>query len=641
MSEMCVEGGISCTLAVVVLSTPYLVLCATTPFRLKVYAKYLAFTHLDRKTELLSMFTFGVCVANAACSFAFMAVGGFTDVLLTLYALSMTSAWLCAIVQMNQQLWRVPEWPEYGLRVFGMVAIVTNMITLIVIPTPGAFIAIPVVMLVLSCSFVATAYLKEVFYTPLELDQLAMDRVCVDIYDGNPLVVSSDMANSPLIHSPAGHSFSATSLPWWRRVFQWSGGNDNEEKSRISHKWFRVAGDDDMEGGEGSLVGSRHSMDSNSSRLSQQSQGTEQQHHIVKSALEKHSFPLHSAGGKVSKRSKSDEASSNSIGSSGSGSKENGDGNTHNTAASEPSKAVIRALENQRRFQRSPNLPSSPPLKQPTPGVSLSAGERARAKSCGEGEYSVKVERWAVRKAEDADDGRYSMVSDIDTSMSMSLHTDNDDEGGGSPDDSLNTSGNAETDRESGVDESESRRNQLLSNSSSNDDQEVTVDIEFAIEVTRHGADAMGSHSTGWDAKGGDSSPGSTPVEVGRQHSDDSTGTAGSLTGGRGNRSPSQSKETWTVWRTGAELLQLHAGLVAVKEAVPRKPRLKTVLHSSAVGGATRKHCDQDKKTVAIFLSTLLRRKSKEGGQAPATIPPALLCFLEIKESDRVSLAAR
>ena len=104
MSEMCVEGGISCTLAVVVLSTPYLVLCATTPSRLKVYAKYLAFTHLDRKTELLSMFTFGVCVANAACSFAFMAVGGFTDVLLTLYALSMTSAWLCAIVQMNQQL---------------------------------------------------------------------------------------------------------------------------------------------------------------------------------------------------------------------------------------------------------------------------------------------------------------------------------------------------------------------------------------------------------------------------------------------------------------------------------------------------------------------------------------------------------
>ena len=86
--------GISCIITLIVLASPYLVLCATTPFRLKVYARYLAFTHLDRKTEVISLTVEGICAMQAICSFSFMAIGGFTDVLLILYALSMTCAWL-------------------------------------------------------------------------------------------------------------------------------------------------------------------------------------------------------------------------------------------------------------------------------------------------------------------------------------------------------------------------------------------------------------------------------------------------------------------------------------------------------------------------------------------------------------------
>ena len=659
--------GISCTITLIVLASPYLVMCAVTPFRLKVYARYLAFTHLDRKTELLSYTVEGICAMQAICSFSFMAIGGFTDVLLILYALSMTCAWLCACVYIHKQVWKIPEWPENGTRIFGIASVVMNLLTLIVIPSPGALLAIPVLMLILSCTFVATIYLKEVFYKPAELDQLAMDRVTVDMFDGNPLVVTSDSANSPLIQSST--SIDHPPLPWWRRL--WKGGSDGvDEKSRVSHDWFRVPDDDDIEDGRNFMPTSRHSIDSDSPILAhdhprQQSNGAKQRQHLVRSAMEKHASPLNAVEtDRTGKRSKSEESKGSEV--------EHIDDKENSTSNAEPSKAVIRALENQRKYQRSPNLPSSPPLKQPSTSTSISMAPRGQSNvqegSRGvDGEYSVKVSGWRVRGADNDEDAHGRDRNCGTGPRDMSLQTYNDDDYDASPEDSLNSSKDtvdihAETDRESGVEESESReyrRHLRVSSDSSRhsregEEGEGVLNIEFAVEVTRQGTDAWSASSTsGWgDSKQemgrgrGMSTGGYTgdkSVEIGRRNSDDSASsvlTTGHL--GRSARSTSKSSESWTVWRSGAELLQLHASLVAVNEVcVPRKPRLKTVLHSSAVWGPSRKKCEQDMKSVAIFLTSVLRRKKREGAHAvPAAIPPAVLSFLEIKIEDRISLSA-
>ena len=66
--------------------------------------------------------------------------------------------------------------------------------------------------------------------------------------------------------------------------------------------------------------------------------------------------------------------------------------------AGQPSKAVLRALEHQRKQQQSPGLLSSPPLKQAR--ERLRSGPRSQ-----ENEYSVKVTRWRMRGQQDGESG--------------------------------------------------------------------------------------------------------------------------------------------------------------------------------------------------------------------------------------------
>jgi len=81
----------------------------------------------------------------------------------------------------------------------------------------------------------------------------------------------------------------------------------------------------------------------------------------------------------------------------------------------------------------------------------------------------------------------------------------------------------------------------------------------------------------------------------------------------------------WTVWRTGAEVMQLHASLVsAFGDLAPRKPRLRSM---SPGGNCSPSDIQQDVRVIGIYLMSLLRgRVSLEF--------PSVLSFLEVWDYD-------
>lgn len=84
----------------------------------------------------------------------------------------------------------------------------------------------------------------------------------------------------------------------------------------------------------------------------------------------------------------------------------------------------------------------------------------------------------------------------------------------------------------------------------------------------------------------------------------------------------------WTVWRTGAEVMQLHASLVsAFGDLAPRKPRLRS---TSTGGNCSPSDIQQDVRVIGIYLMSLLR------GRVYLEFP-SVLSFLEVWDYDSTS----
>ena len=99
-------------------------------------------------------------------------------------------------------------------------------------------------------------------------------------------------------------------------------------------------------------------------------------------------------------------------------------------------------------------------------------------------------------------------------------------------------------------------------------------------------------------------------------------------------------RDHWTVWRTAAEVLQLHSSLAsAFGDVVPRRPRLRSALplpaaHSSTAAGeaaaCSPSDIAADMRAVGIYLMALLR------GQVYMEYP-GVLSFLEVWDYDSSS----
>ena len=621
---MSVADGGACILTSYILWVPSVLFLGCLPYRMKVTSRFLHFPTLDRKTSVMARCAYGLCMSQAILAFSFMSVD-WTCISLILCQLVIAASWCASALVIHREVWRIAEWPGTEVRAFGFASIFVNLFQIVnIAPAGAAIIAVPILMLLATTCFLSVCYLKELAFTPAELDQIALDRVSVDIYDGHPIASSQLDYKEGLL----GSRETTVDRPsvWgspMKMVSHLLGRGteygDSEGGSDVRHDWFRVVDSEqaledrltsrfsmssvgsmsserDLDGSF-SRTNTSNSSTSSSSMYDHHNQGSGQG--LVWSALEKRSSSSTQTKGVAS------FPRVGSSGSGGGGSPSIIDTQSNNSAVHCPrasSKTVSRALENQRKQQQKSTATelnvASPALKTSQDTryrhhSNISGGSRGNSKDGDGWTWSVKVERWAIRTAEK----QHSSQSAVVSPSRDSLHS-----GGGTDRESELNSPNM-----SKSEENEEVKGRIFIGGGM---EEEVDEVEFAIEITQYG---HGGSET-------QSSPGAG-IDSG--------------TGWRDNRSNTKRRE-WTVWRTAAELLDMHDQMVASNglSGVPRKPRLRGSLQrQDELAG--------DRKSICIYLATFLRSKEKDMDKArnDAPLPPVLMSFLEIRMDEALELS--
>ena len=373
-----------CALVSYILWIPGVVLMAWMPSRMRVTSQFLHFHKLDAKTSVFAQCLYGICVTEAILAFAFMS-RDYSCVALILCQLIVTASWLgCALI-LHREVWRIAEWPCHEIRAFFFANLFINLLQTVYLASPNTpILAVPVLSLLLTASGLGVSYLKELAYTPSELDQIALDRVSVDIYDGNPGYKEGLL----------GRQDPAFTDNVFFRLFSLGG---RSEDVGVRHDWCRLDSDvgGHMEHGDsfsrtsssfssseegGGAYSRTNTSSSSSSMFDQGNQG------VMRSALE-------NIGGSLTpvrvpyKGSSSDK-----------GGPLDQEGSPTDVDQPPPrrSVAVSRALEAQRKQQQ---MMASPPLKTDSKqrGTSQQQQRAGRTSPSAGVTLSVVVDTWRVR----------------------------------------------------------------------------------------------------------------------------------------------------------------------------------------------------------------------------------------------------
>ena len=578
----------TCFLIAYVIWVPGIVFMAWMPYKIKVLSRYLHFPALDEKTSTISRCLYIICVSEAVLALAFMG-RDFSSTILILCQLIVAASWGGCTLIIHKEVWNVDEWPCHEVRVFFFSNLFVNLLQTVYLVTPTApLLAVPVLSLLITACGLGIIYLKELFYQPSELDKIALDRVSVDIYDGHPLAPPNQRLSftEGLLDSEEG------TKPHTSRLFRLFSWDVREKDNHVQHEWFSVDTDGDDPRHNSSPSDREASVLSELSGVGVSSRNTTGS----PSRLYDHNL------GQVS-RDAVQPALANSLivtptkAREGGGGAGTGDKSSPNLHESPPttSVAVSRAFENQRKRQAQMASFTSPLKSEPKHQPSQRAGVRTSPPKGAA--LSVSVDKWRWRTTYNATSSSPSGSADTvlptftPQVYGMALH-----------DMDRGSTSDGQTDQESPASPMKS----------TSDDNLLEGDVEFGISITQ------------W------------PLQVNPARLQDG-GFVGSIRSSESAWSPKPDSGTgegvkaWTVWRTAKELLDMHDQIILVNGTtngntmvVPRKPRFKG--DAKAENDLT-----GDRRAIGIYLNTFLRFGLD-------SLPPILLSFLEIRESEALSL---
>lgn len=576
------------------------------------------------------------------------------------YSVVQSLGLLVSAVITTREACRLTEWPGLPTKAFLSCSAVLDLLSVVATRQSNttAVLVQSILSLVLALALVAFCHYKDELRTTEEREQLELDRVSVDIFDGHPMFRLSTAGShyDPLFDGSQASSASSGRHGYWNSsgffqllpaseggvgagvtgVVSWFASFLVSDPSRLASKRQerrnRQGRDKELAAGGGALHSpllfpgdddEDHDLDfddseagsggtgvwvSVSGKSSTIAGGGEEEGYRRASSLDsafhalRSLLPSSAGGGGGSPRSLSAADDGVPVVQSalearlGSGQQQ---GQGQATATMNPSSpggaggggdaGMTLALQRALGAQRA-RISSSSPLKAPSSSLSLGGGSRAtRSRNSSEdtpSSSSAARTGSADRAASGQGEGREKAYSV--TVERWGLRRDRVRCGEGAA-----GAGAAGAQSEIATDSSSS-------SSSSSEEADVAIEIEFELHV-----------------------------RAGEAPKHDWAG------GGGGGGSATGSRTHWVVWRSAAEVLQLHASLAAAYgDLAPRRPRLRSAksTDSSSPSSSSSASCSPgdvaaDMRAVGIYLMALLRARVHQEF-------PAVLSFLEIWDHD-------
>jgi len=180
----------SCTLYTCILWVPSTVFCALFFGRYRVTSAYLHFGSLDNKTGVLLFLVQLLCVLQAMLSLLLFLSSDETAVVLLICCSVQALGWaLCAVIT-TRECWRLTTWPGkptlwflWGTVCTGLLQVVTANNDVIVYSTN--LVRCSIGLTAISILLLAVMHSKDRFYSSREKDRMELDRVSVEINEGN------------------------------------------------------------------------------------------------------------------------------------------------------------------------------------------------------------------------------------------------------------------------------------------------------------------------------------------------------------------------------------------------------------------------------------------------------------------------
>lgn len=649
------KGGVpdSCICYTFIFVIPAIIYVSSCFHRWHITSQYLPYGQLDYKTTLFLVITQISILIIIALQFGYYLLDAPEMGSMLLFTIIQSFGLGITAMITSREAWRISDWPGYPTRIYLLSVCVINLLAVISTRQSSStdVLIVSSVLIVLSLLLLLFVQCKDMLRTPEERDRLELDRVSIDIYDGHPMFTLSSSQGSnydPFGRQQAGRYGYWNASGFFQLLPQSDKGDTGDRRGEgmgfISWLWSWLVSDRSQEDALQQRLRSplmnendcetpsgRHSTSRGTAGANPPSRNASINSAVTGSSDAESSWIAVPPSSDPYKRAVSSDSAFSSLSSMRSflprmnslgGGNNNGSTylddvplvrsalESHLTVSSvnssldqapafstaftaqdatsgEMGLALQRALETQRaRMGASSDSLSTSPHKSRSRQESCDSGRGRNAsedhisRGTPEGErlYSVTVERWGLRRDRIRAESRYDSV---DGSASLSLS-------------------------ESLAKSAQSMQAPLapatVENKVSEETEDsVAVEVEFELHVRvgkPRGADWSGGRSVG-----------------GRDH--------------------------WLVWRTGAEVLQLHSSLAsAFGDLAPRKPRLRsaqltTTSASGSAGGAqsslpagcTPADIAADVRSVGVYLMALLRGKVYLDF-------PAVLSFLEVWDYD-------